>query len=255
MRWVVQYNLGKEYADNIEEACKSLGHECVHIKVKPFSKELPDFPRDEPTLFYGATRWVNMIWESGLWAPGVYFNPDATAYRWLAEYGEAALNYGAAETTLSALSMEPCDPDRLFFIRPARDLKEFNGCVWDFKKIQRWREGLRTDLETEKLATIPIIAGEAWHLTHEWRLFMVDGRISSGSHYRGEKGLDINPNLPREVQEFAVEQASIYSPCPVFVMDICECGGELYVLEIGCVHSAGFYASNVRDVIRDVSER
>ena len=53
--------------------------------------------------------------------------------------------------------------------------------------------------------------------------------------------------------DFAEEQAKVYSPTPVFVMDVGDSNG-LHVIEIGCFHSAGFYATDVEKVIHDVSK-
>lgn len=254
MRWVCQYNLSKQYASDIEDACKALGYEFAPIKVVPFSKEVPGIDTDRPTLFYGATKWIDNIYRNNRWRPGVYFNPESTCSVWIDHYKEAALNYGAQITTLTELSFMPYPNDKLLFVRPTRDLKEFNGDVWEFGNIKRWAKGLVTDLETEKLARIPIVVSEPYGLSHEWRLFMVDGKVSSGSHYRKHHKLTVSAEVPSEVVEFAELQAKIYSPSPVFVMDICQSADNLYVLEIGCFHSAGFYAANVQKVIRDVSE-
>ena len=37
-------------------------------------------------------------------------------------------------------------------MRPTRDLKEFNGDVWEFGKIKRWAKGLVTDLVKDVLS-------------------------------------------------------------------------------------------------------
>lgn len=254
VRWAVQYNLAKQNADDIEAACKKLNYKFVGIKVIPFSKEIPDIPNDDITIFYGATKWIDNIYQNNRWGPGVYFNPDAHFETWVEKYGEAALNYGAEITTLNELSYQPYPDDRLLFIRPTRDMKEFNGDVWEFGKIKRWSHGIITDVDTEELARIPIVVSEPYGIAHEWRLFMVGGKVSSGSHYRSYHKLNVSKDVPKKVVEFAEQQAKVYSPCSVFVMDVCESAGNLYVVEVGCFHSAGFYAADIEKVVRDVSE-
>jgi hypothetical protein len=56
------------------------------------------------------------------------------------------------------------------------------------------------------------------------------------------------------VIDFAEEQAKVYSPADVFVMDVCKSGDGLYVIEIGCFNSAGFYASDLEAIMCQVSE-
>ena len=37
-------------------------------------------------------------------------------------------------------------------------------------------------------------------------------------------------------------------------MDIGRSANNLYVVEIGCFHSAGFYEANVEKIVKDISE-
>jgi hypothetical protein len=254
MRLVVQFNLSKQYAIDIENACKVLGYEFIPVEVVPFSKEVPDIDNDKPTLFYGATKWINNIYLNNRWRPGVYFNPESTCPVWFDKYKEAVLNYGAEITTLENLSIRSYDSSRLLFIRPIKDLKEFNGDVWEFGNLKRWSRGIATDLSTKDLAQIPIVVAEPCGIAQEWRTFIVGGKVSSASLYRRYHNLFIDKDVPNEVIEFAEAQAKIYSPSEVFVMDVGESAGKLYIIEIGCFNSAGFYAADVQKIIKDVSE-
>lgn len=232
----------------------------------PFSKDVPDIDSDKPTLFYGATKWINNIYNNNRWQPGVYFNPESTYPVWSAQYKEKALNYGSEITTLEELSFRPYEDSRLIFVRPIRDLKEFNGDVWEFGSLKRWVKGMWaqglatatrsiiTDLSPEALVKIPIVVSEPFGIAHEWRTFIVGGKVSSASHYRKYHKLTVSNDVPNEVIEFAEEQAKVYSPSEVFVMDVCESAGNLYIVEIGCFHSAGFYAADVKKIINDISQ-
>lgn len=40
----------------------------------------------------------------------------------------------------------------------------------------------------------------------------------------------------------------------IFVMDVCQVNDELSVLEIGDLHSCGWYASNKKDIIKEVTD-
>jgi len=77
MRWVVQSNLtNASDSDRIREACLKHGHECGMVKVTPFSEELPTIPSDQPTVFYGATNFINNVYQSRKWNPGTFFNAE-----------------------------------------------------------------------------------------------------------------------------------------------------------------------------------
>jgi hypothetical protein len=239
----------------IQEACRDLGLPCTLVQRIPFSKELPDVPMDIPTIFYGSIRFIDLVLRSGKWSPAAFFDPDFFRVDfWGERYSHSWLNYGAKYTTLAQFIWEPYDPDRLFFVRPVRDAKEFTGGVWSFAQLKRWNSGLiKTDLGDEQLATIPIIVGEPWGISREWRLFMVDGKVSSASQYKVRGSLSMDANVPREVLEFGERMAAVFSPHRIFVLDICESADNLYVLELGCVNSAGLYAADVRKIVDDIS--
>jgi len=157
----------------------------------------------------------------------------------------------ATETTLKDFSNDGYNDDELFFIRPVSDLKEFNGGVMSFKDIRSWES--KINCHNLDLGSIPIVIGEAFGISHEWRLFLVDGKVSSGSQYRTYYVLNIDENVPKNVISFAEAQAKVYSPADVFVMDIGKSNNNLYIIEIGCFNSAGFYGSDIEKIVFDVS--
>lgn len=53
---------------------------------------------------------------------------------------------------------------------------------------------------------------------------------------------------------FAKKMADLWSPAPVFVLDVCELNGELYIMEIGDFHSAGWYLSDKQKIVKVVSD-
>jgi len=257
LQWVCQTNLGADKIHLvIQEACKASGLRYLFIERIPFSKKLPKVPTDVPTIFYGSTRFVNLVLTSGKWQPAAFFNPETfISTVWGPAYGEHWLNFGSKVTTLAELVWEPYDSDRLFFIRPVRDLKEFTGGIWSFDQIKRWTTGLlKTDLGDEQLSGIPIVVADPWNISREWRLFMIDGRVSSASQYKKNGILNEDPDVPEEVIIFGEQMAALFSPHRIFVLDICESAGNLFVLEIGCVNSAGFYAADVKKVVTDISK-
>lgn len=252
VRWVVQKNLGTSGdGARIAAACERIGAKCDLIIRVPFSKELPDIPTGDPTIFYGSTRFVNLVYEAKRWQPCAFFDPvKFTTAHWGPLYGEAWLNHGSQITTLAKFCFEPHDPGRLFFVRPDKDLKEFQGGIWSFGDLQRWKTGLiKTDLGDEQLAHIPILVGEPWGIAREWRCFMVDGRVCQASQYRVRSKLNVSADVPTEVLVYAEQIARMWSPNDVFVLDVCESADNLYVLEVGCVNSAGFYACDIEQIV------
>lgn len=251
MRWVCQNNLGStEDVEAIGRACKEHGHDFVPMQVVPFSDELPDVSTDEPTVFYGAVRWIGKIHESGRWEPGVFFNDNFDYIVCRDAYGEHFLNSDCEVTTLKAISEE--DEDAFFFVRPVADDKSFSGAVVGTREMRSWvRKLMAGDCD---LYSVPVIKSSPKLLSHEWRLFMVRNRVASGSIYKRFGVLYTKDPVSREVVEFAERMAHRFSPDRVFAVDVCcEEGGDLKVLEVGCFNSAGFYDSDIARIVEEVS--
>jgi len=252
IRWAVQTNLGKQYSEDLKNACKSLGHEFRPFMIIPFCDGIPNIDTNKPTIFYGATRWIDNIYQNNIWKPGVFFNPKSVYGVWSKKYGDYALNSNARHTTLNKLGEENHQPNDLMFIRPVSDQKEFAGDVMAFGDIKQWSKKVVSD--DIDLGSVPIIVAPPVGIAHEWRLFIVDGKVSSGSHYREYHKSKVSSEVPIEVIKFAEERSKDYSPEPVFVIDVGESGGNLYVIEIGCFNSAGFYDADVEKIVYDVSK-
>ena len=62
------------------------------------------------------------------------------------------------------------------------------------------------------------------------------------------------PKLPGIVVSFAHEVTALFQPAPVFVLDVAAVGDRLAVVEFNGFNSAGFYASDVERIVRDVSD-
>ncbi len=223
----------------------------VTFETVPFSNQPPQLDNHQPTVFYGSTGCMSNIWESRQWTPGVYFDPIRFSFpEWGQAYGSHCLNAEARETTLHALAHEQHDGERLFFLRPIHDDKSFAGEVMSFGDICAWvadLDGTVLSPQTEILVADPV------GISHEWRLFVVDGKVSTGSHYRTRQRLDVYPDLPTDVVAFAERLAQQWQPAPVFVLDVARSADRLYLVEINCFNSAGFYASDVAKLVGDVA--
>ena len=260
VRWVSQSNLGKHYHDEIEVACKNLRLDFIPQSVIPFSDILPEIDTNKLTIFYGATNWINVIYKSGIWTPGTFFNPDSILTHWIEKYKEHSLNYTCLITTLNQLKTLEDGFDLesalwengMAFIRPVSDQKEFAGQVISLNELDNWSSKVMIDVPN--FGSVPIIISKPVGISHEWRLFVVDGEISSGSHYRSYHELKIDKEVPQDIIDFAKERIKEYAPMPIFVMDIGKSGENLYVIEIGCFNSAGFYAADVEKIVYDVSK-
>lgn len=250
MRWVLQTNLGSAAElDRLRRAVRNDGAELVEVRVVPFSDELPDVPDDVPTVFYGAASFVARVHAAKRWTPGVYFDEEGFDLRtWTAALGEDALNHGARVVGVSDLPALPDADDVAVFVRPTRDDKSLAGEVWRVGELRAWAERLR--VQDHPLLDADVALCPPRTIEDEWRLFVVDGRVVTGSHYRRGDTLDVRADVPVEVVSFGETIAARYAPSPAFVLDVAHSDGALRVVEYNCLHGAGFYASDVDAVVR-----
>ena len=252
LRWAIQSNLVNAIdLEKLLAACRQHGLPAVTFETIPFSNQLPDLDADQPTVFYGSTGCMSNIREAAKWTPGVFFDPQKFSFpEWSRAYGSACLNAEAQQITLAELAEQTHAADQVFFLRPIHDDKSFAGEVMSFGEIQKWVAELD---QTVLSPQTPILVAEPVGITHEWRLFVVNGKVSTGSRYRTRHQLDVRAEVPDEVREFAEKLAGQWQPAPVFVLDLASSGDQLYLVEINCFNSAGFYASDVAKLVGDVS--
>ena len=253
-RWVIQSNLGSSRdIELLASACAALGLECLQVVGIPFSNELPDVPADVPTVFYGSTNFITNVHRSGRWRPGAFFDDDAFQFtRTLEHYGDHCLNSDARVMTMADLASDPRPDSTRLFVRPIADLKEFAGTEFELGEYRAWFARLNEG-GFELGPGTAVISASIKPIEHEWRLFVVDDRVVAGSHYRADGVLQVTPEVPPEVAAFGESMATIWSPAPVFVIDVAQAAGHLRVIEINGFNSSGFYASNIHVIVDAVS--
>lgn len=253
--WVVQSNLGSVNDFNeIESACKELSLDFIPVKVLPFSTDLPEVSNKRPTIFYGSSNFVTNVYRSNRWKPGSFFNEENfCSSKTISQYGDYCLNADAIFTTMDEFSKLGLSEEDRFFIRPNGDLKEFAGNVYSYKEFCNWCEKLRPGGFSIEMTT-KIVVAKLKNIENEWRLFVVNNQVISGSRYRSLGRRSISKDVPNYAKEFGEKMARIWSPEIVFVLDIAQVDDSLKVIEINGFNSSGFYESNIKLIIQKVSE-
>ncbi len=257
IRWVVQNNLTKpELMVGLKDACAKYGVEHFEATVIPFSDELPEFPKDLPIIFYGSTTMMNNVYRDPELNKGLFYNHETFSMElYFEKWGKHMLNFDGKITCFEELMKEPYGPDDLIFVRPNDDSKSFAGEIVQFSRIGEWYKNL-TGFENVNLTPqTKIVVCEPYNIKKEWRLWIVNKQVVASSLYMENKQLKKVYGTTGEVLDFAEARCKEFVPHDIFVMDICQCGDELYILECGCMNSAGFYAADIDMIVMEVSER
>jgi hypothetical protein len=251
LKWIIQNNLSTSCSNQLIVACEKTGITFETIKVIPFDETLPNISTKEPVIFYGGTNFVTNIWKSGLWKPGVFFDAENFTFSSYQKNWDV-LNSEAKILPLKDVYKENIDPDNFIFLRPNKDLKEFAGEVIKFKELLSWvnKVSFGEYLINENCE---VVLSEPYAIKDEWRLFVVNKKIVTGSHYRTYGRLNVNKNLPNDVLSFTKKQIENWCPSYIFTIDVGRCGNELYVIEANCFNSSGFYESDVGMLVTSVT--
>jgi hypothetical protein len=251
--WVVQkFAVHDDDGKGMKEAIESLGLQLHILPLPPFDYDRKiDPPKyDGPVIPYGGTKFIDSIKDDKRWF--CVFN-DNFLYSIAVEHlGERMFNADGKFMKMREFCPSMYKGEKYVFIRPDKDTKEFAGNTVKPEQFMQWyrqieAKGMGVSEDTD------ILVAEASRIDEEWRMFVVDNEIVGGSRYRIDHRLSISADVPDEVYNFVRETIKIWQPAPFFVMDICNVSGTLHVLEIGDLHSAGWYETNKRDVIDAVS--
>ena len=242
--WIIQNNLHNSPTYSLlSKTCALIGVPCFGVEVYAGQITLPIELPDSPLIAHGATTLVKIALADPRFQHGIFFDEENFCHEAYASgLGKAYLNSDATLTNLDE-ARKMLQKDGNLFIKPPDDLKAFTGFVANestFENLVKKRAGKLP----EKVVVSPVVEVDA-----EWRLFVVDGTIVSGSMYLpyGDSG------LPTDLLDFARDVIREWTPAPVFVVDIGRINGGWAVVECNCFNWSRFYESNVARIVESVS--
>ena len=260
MRWLIQTNCFQEKGFvRLLDALERLGLPHSVHDIVPFTMRLrPEVEVDpgEPTIVMGALKFARIARERGWW-PGSFLN-DYFDYRMeMIHWPGRMLNSDARFSSFANVTPPPPKWEGLFFIRPIHDSKAFNGRVVSYDEYRAWRhevvdEGRRDGYILD--GDTPVMTAQATNISQEYRLWVVDGRVVTGSLYKLNGRSHQRAQVDDDVVAFAQETVDLWGPADAFVLDVARTAYGLFLIEAGNVNSAGFYEANM-GLIVDALER
>jgi ATP-grasp domain, R2K clade family 3 len=212
---------------------------------------------DACVLGYGTFPFAREILLNRRWVPGAWYsaeNLDCATY--FAHFGRYLLNQNyAIMPGVEAIRQR----DWLFsvfgrndrvFVRPTSCLKLFVGRCIDRDTFAASLAPTRYDPTTLVVIATPQV------IEREWRIVVVSDQVVAGSQYavRGERAITADCAL--EVREFAesVLAEVRWRPDPAFMLDVCESGGRLWLVELNSFSGSWLYRCNLALVVAAASE-
>lgn len=139
------------------------------------------------------------------------------------------------------------------FIKPTSDLKGFNGGIIKAgETIAEYME--KTTRQIEWIKELSLVS-PLKEIKSEYRFFVVDGEVITGSRYMIDGIVSTSPIIPEEVLKKAQELAPKYQPDNVFTMDLGLLkNGEIEIVEYNCFNGSGVYDADVKMLVNILSK-
>lgn len=224
------------------------------IRIIPFVHEIEGTVPNifGPVIVYGSIGSQKLA-ESNNWIPGVFTGSEINETELIKNLGAHYLNNDAHICLFKDLLNQVKSGS--VFIKPNTDTKEFAGTVLEATKLQQWITSMMNSgyLE-ESFLNAEVLVSKPKKIGCEWRLIVVENQIVAHSVYKQYGILKPEIWLPSDVESFAYEAISKYSPLDVYVLDICQIeDGSYKVIEMNTFNSAGWYACDVKKVMQSVT--
>jgi hypothetical protein len=206
---------------------------------------------------YGTFPFARQIQLHRRWTPGAWCdqaNLDCTCY--FAHFGKFLLNQNyAIMPGVEAIRQQDWlyavfGRDDEVFARPTGCHKVFTGrCIF--------REDFSSALGPTRYdpATLIVVAAPQ-EIGREWRLVVKGDRVVAGCQYAVTGSKCVQPGCPAEVQVFAEAMLAEtrWRPDPIFLLDVCESNGELWLVEINGFSCSWLYRCDLAAVVAEASK-
>jgi len=252
VKWVIQKTLvGDKTLHELSDAITQSGATCEYIELAPFSTELHYESTDGLIpIIYGSTTFMLLASQHEYLSAGVFFDESKFLMsEYIMQWNSRVLNNDAVIIKAGEINNLKFSNDQMFFVRPNDDSKAFAGTLMSFQDFKTMINGVLNEnpfitSDTELALCSPKDIGE------EWRNIIVHGKVISSCRYRffEETGID-EDDVPDAMICFVESLCKSFTPHDVFVMDVCECEGEYFVIECNCFNGSGFYNKALSKIV------
>lgn len=240
---------------------KQSGIDYTPIKVIPFDYEYvegepyPGYFKTIPVIALGSTTLIKVAQNLG-WTPGVWAGDEFEYDQYIAHYGEAMLNSDAEYFAFKDVPRF----EGLKFIRPVKDSKAFAGTIIDGTEFEAWQDA-QIEMGVTLFPETPVLVAEPTRIDAEYRFFVVDGKVLTGSMYMYKqrlqpRELEYEYDLDMAAMAYAQSQVDRWQPAPAFVIDVAAMDMQaktFRIIEINGFNAAGFYKADVGKVLAAVN--
>lgn len=188
------------------------------------------------------------------WYPGSFTNKNFRYSKLKDRYGRHLLNPDSVVGPLDAINPSLLGNSPSIFIRPCDDDKAFKGRVLGVDGFAPWRKARleESDASGKFPRDLEVAMSSVKEIYTEFRFFVVDGQVVTGSQYRSGDTDCFTEEIPAPIQAFAQSMVDLWQPARAFVIDIAETPEGPKIIEINNLNSSAFYACNAGKLVQAI---
>lgn len=256
--WLIERGVYREQSLDFRSEVQRQGMVCVEVDYRP-GKHPPEdivgsssLTDDACVVLWGTLPLMQQIQLRRQWIPGGWCNiRNLECSNYYAYFGTYLLNrqYSILPGVEAIRHQEQLfaefGPEDEVFVRPSCVHKIFTGTVVYKDEFRDAIAPSRYDPNTLVVISTPKSIGR------EWRLVVALDEIVASTQYRNGGAISLSRGCPSEVLQFASEMLRDvrWRPDKLFMMDVCESNGNLYLLELNSFSCSGLYDCDLAVVI------
>jgi len=192
--WVIETGIEPDYEQRLIASVKVAGLPFHERKMLPFGEGMKPPIIEGPVIFHGSLQGAAWIREHLPWTPGAIEHPHAFFCRYyyprlqgfLLNEEHLFMPFGELQGRREFL-MEVLGDDGCLFMRPDSHRKTFTGTLVNTETWER-------DIELLGFYDVPpeemVVVCRPQNVNEEYRFWVVDGKLVTGSRYRMEDNHD-----------------------------------------------------------------
>lgn len=256
--WVLESDVFPESHAPIRDAVRRAGHSIAEWSDTWIADGPPVRLSSGPTVFHGSLGNAAHVSDNFDWTPGSFCDTDRFRCSYWYDYKRQWLIHEqytfttVAELVENAPEIaESVGSADAIFVRPDSPLKPFSGRVVNVSDLTP--KDLDHGFYYDDLQ-LPIVVAPVRDVGREWRFVVVNGNVIAGSGYDPATRTAAPLGLDDSVSGFAASiAAETFAPCSVYILDVCDCDGDLRLMEFNPFSGADLYACDPNAIIDSVS--
>jgi hypothetical protein len=271
MFWIVQGNLkNDEGLNKLISVLRDDNYQHQLVRTIPFSNIIVDVDLDISQYDEGNIPHLNIQNEANMvtmgsyslaltakekgWVPGAFVNENYEFNKWVSGWGkDHLLNGDAIEDSVANIIDKIPDNAQKFFARPSEDTKSFNGTVFERENLIYWLKQVANSNDRFGLgADTSVIVASEKSIEAEYRLFIVDGKVVTGSLYRVNGVVVTSEQIDQKAIDYAYSMLDIWQPDRAFVLDVALTDNGPKIIEINNINSSGFYKADISKIVESI---